>query len=43
MPKISAKFKGAPNKGGLGYNRQLLTNTSRYMSETVKDRDIVTM
>jgi len=35
---------GAPNRGGLSYNWRLLTNiSSRCISETVQDRDIVTM
>jgi len=47
MPKISAKFQrdnpnGAPNKGGVGSHRRFRP-ISRYISETVQDRYILTM
>ena len=46
VPKILAKFQRdhpqqLPNRGGVGSNRRF--STSRYISETVQDRDIVTM
>jgi len=34
---------GAPNRGEVGTKRQFSTNMSRYISNTVQDRDIVTM
>jgi len=48
VPKISAKFqrdhpqRGAPNRAGVGSSGDFRP-VSRYSSETVQDRDIVTM
>ena len=47
-PKISTKFNGviptgAPNRGKVGSNWRFLKPKSRYISETVKYGDIVTI
>jgi len=49
MPTISAKVQGspstgAPNRGGLGSNQiGNIRPISRHISETVQDRDMLTM